>query len=122
MELSNLESRSKAFESSIDSLSTLLAIATGLVVVGLVLEYRKEVAEIIRTKPFPWAKLEHLIGAALVTLGVAGELIFQPYMETAENSLRSVSHEVESELSKETEDARARAESARRDAERIRAC
>jgi len=121
MDLSKLESDAKAFEISVDSWSFWLAIATGLVVVGLVLEYRKDVAEMVRSRPFKWKKLEHLIGAALVTLGVAGELIFQPFMGSAENSLRGVTHQIESLLSKEAGDANERAGNASERAARIEA-
>ncbi len=121
MDLSNLESDARAFESSIDSWSWWLSIATGLVVVGLVLEYRRDVAAIIRVRPFDWKKLEHLIGAALVTLGVAGELIFQPFMGSAENSLREVTHQIEGLLSKEAGDANERAGNANERAAKIEA-
>jgi len=45
---------------------------TALVVIGLILEYRKDVIELFRS--FEWPKLGSVIGGILVTVGVAGEL------------------------------------------------
>src|SRR5579863_9845229 len=114
MDLSALESASKALENSLDFRGWLLLSSTLLVVVGLILEYWHEVEEfstLIRwpMAQFPWEKLRGLVGGMIVTLGVGGELIFTYMASRVETKLRDNSHRIEATLTKEAGDAKASA-------------
>ncbi len=81
MDPSALESVSKSLESRLDFWGVLLLVATCLVVAGLILEYWHEVADFFSevqrpAAAFPWARAREMLGAILVTVGVAGELLF----------------------------------------------
>jgi murein DD-endopeptidase MepM/ murein hydrolase activator NlpD len=113
MDLSALESAIDALEKSLDSLEFWLTFWTALVVIGLVVEYWHDVADLITTKPFDWKKFQTIIGGILITAGVAGELSIQFKAASVEGKLRTASHQVEALLNKEAEDARSAAESAK---------
>src|ERR1035438_1608734 len=110
MDLSALESRVKALETSLDSLEGLITIATFLVVVGLIVEYwfpfRELIEAVKKRPPFPWGKVAEMIGGVLVTVGVAGELWFQSRASNVQTVIRSDTHQIEAILNKEAGDAR----------------
>jgi hypothetical protein len=109
MDLSALESAVRALEGSLDSVEWWLASATFLVVVGLILEYWHAVRELVENikarPPFPWKKLQEIIGGILVTVGVAGELALQFHASTIETDIRSKTHQIEGLLNKKAGDA-----------------
>ncbi len=117
MDPSALENVSRSLESSLDFWGVLLITATFLVVIGLVLEYRHDVAEFIEQarRPaavFPWRRLWELVGAILVTVGVAGELFFTYKASGVESRLRDNNHKIEALLTKEAGDAKTSADGA----------
>lgn len=120
MSLSALETAVTALEKSLDSIETWLAISTFLVVIGLVLEYWHEVKELIeqvrKRPPFPWKKLQEIVGGVLVTVGVAGELALQFHASTVETAIRSNSHKIEAILNDKASEANKEAGFAGKDA------
>jgi len=109
MDLPALENASKTLQHSLDSLATWLSIWTLLVVVGLIVEYAKEVFDIITIRPFHWPALWILIGGILITGGVAGELYIQFNASRIETALRTNNIQVEALLNIEAANARAAA-------------
>jgi hypothetical protein len=69
-----------------DRLSVWMKVFTGCVAVGLVVEYLPDVIKAIRTLTFP----EPLIGALLITVGVAGELVILIWSSRYETRIREV--------------------------------
>jgi len=115
MDLPTLERSISNLETSLDSLEFWLTFATGLVVLGLVLEYWHEIPESIAAlkQSWSWKPLCVIAGGILITLGVAGELGVQYKASIVENKLRSESHAIEALLNKEAGEARQIAESER---------
>ena len=99
-----LASSIKSLERSADSLSGWLTFFTALVVIGLILEYWKDVTGIFRS--FEWPKLRAVIGGILVTVGGAGELFIGFRASTVETKLRSANAETFASLNKEAGEAR----------------
>ena len=92
-------------EQRIDELSRALLFWTFIVVVGLILEYGYDgLKEADKKNVFRWSKLFSSFGGILVVVGVAGELFVQFPASRAENSLRQLNDNENSELrSKATE-------------------
>ncbi len=63
-----------ALERALNSLGWWLSFWTFIVVIGLIIEYSYDLNKLFRTKPFKRALLMPLVGALLITIGVAGEL------------------------------------------------
>lgn len=116
LDLETLENGVRVLEISLDSVEVWLAISTFLVVVGLVLEYWHEVADLvkrIREQPtFPWKAFLGIVGGALVTIGVAGELALQFRAATIETKIRASSHQIEAALTEKTSSANQAAKAA----------
>ena len=117
MDLSVLESTSRALEKSLDFWGWLLLLSTFFVVFGLILEYWNELEEIstlIRwpMAQFPLEKFRGLLGGIIVTVGVGGELIFTYMASRVETKLRENSHQIEATLTKEAGDAKQSADGA----------
>ena len=113
MDLPALEKAVRDLERSLDSVEFWLAVSTSLVVVGLVLEYWHDVRELIEKiksrPPFPWKKLQEIVGGVLVTVGVTLELILQFQASRIETNIRSDSHQIEGLLDTSAGDARKKA-------------
>jgi hypothetical protein len=125
MDLSALESISKALEKSLDFWGLLLLLSTAVVVLGLVVEYWHDVKEfwiIVRwpMAAFPWDKFKTLFGGILVTLGVAGELFFTYKASRVENDLRHNSHKIEVLLTQQAGDAATSAKTAHEELDAVR--
>ena len=105
MDLSSLERIASNLEASLDSWGTWLSFFTLLVVVGLVLEYWYEVKKLATERPFRWKAFQELLGAVLVTVGVAGELLIQFKSSKIETAIRDVNHKIEASLNKQAADA-----------------
>jgi hypothetical protein len=107
VDLPALQTALSAKEQALDSVESRLFIATFRVVVGLVLEYWHPIAEFIvsyrKRPPFPWKKLQEIIGGVLITAGVFGELAFQHRASHIETDIRSTSHQVEGLLNAQAE-------------------
>jgi len=120
MDLSALERSISNLERSLDSVELWLAVSTLLVVLGLILEYWHDVIELIalikNRPPFPWRKLQAMIGGVLVTVGVAGELALQFHASRIETGIRFQSHQIEAILSKGAAEANKEAGLARAEA------
>jgi hypothetical protein len=100
MDPSALESVSRSLESSLDFWGWLILASTGVVVLGLVIEYWEPVHEFIEewrrpAAAFPWRKFWGLAGGILVTAGVAGEFGFTYEASRVETNLRANNHEIE---------------------------
>ena len=122
MDLSALESISKALEKSLDFWGLLLLLSTAVVVFGLVVEYWHEIEEfwVIVHWPmasFPWVKFKTLVGGILVTIGVAGELLVTYKGSRVETHLRENSHKIEAFLTQQAGDAVASAKTAHEEAD-----
>jgi hypothetical protein len=115
MDLSALESSVRALERSLDSWSFWLVVSTLLVVVGLVLEYWHEVRDLIKERPFRWKQAQKILGAVLVIVGVAGELVIQFKASAVETDLRAANGKVTVALSKKAGDAQTSADNAAKD-------
>lgn len=118
MDIPTLERAVTTLEKSLDSWEMWLAIATSLVVAGLILEYWPEVRDWIKERPFKWKTFRKLAGALLVTIGVAGELLVQFGASRTETKLRSANHDIQALLDREAAEARRVASEA--DAARIK--
>jgi hypothetical protein len=119
METSSLERIASSLETSLDSWGHWLAAATLLVVIGLVLEYWYQVKKLAKERPFRWRAFQELMGAVLVTVGVAGELLVQMRSSRIETALRDVNHNIEASLNKQAGDARREAAEANERTARI---
>src|ERR1035437_7826008 len=85
---------SKELEATLDSLGTILAVFTFLVVLGLIFEYWHDIIEFVEEwrRPaalFPWKRFMELCGGITVTIGVAGELAVQFRASHVETDLRA---------------------------------
>lgn len=103
MDLSTFTIASKSLErleSSSDCLSVWLFISTLLVVIGLVIEYRHDLMELLSKRPLDKKLLQTIVGGVLITVGVAGELIVQTLASGVEARLRSANHLIEAGLIK----------------------
>jgi hypothetical protein len=125
MDLSALESISKALEESLDFWGLMLLLATALVVIGLVIEYWHDVQEfwVRLTWPmasFPWDKFTALVGGILVTIGVAGELFVTYKASRVETKLRDNSHKIEAFLTQKAGDAATSAKTAHDEANAVK--
>jgi hypothetical protein len=92
-------------------LGLMLLAATCLVVIGLVFEYWPETIDFIEevrrpAAAFPRKRFGEMVGAILVTLGVAGELWFTFQASRVETSLRDNNHQIEALLTKDAGDAK----------------
>src|SRR5580658_5391265 len=85
-----LQDSIKGLEHNLDRLEFWLSLATGLVVLGLVLEYLFEIPHAIRLLKRKWAckPLLIMLGGILITLGVAGELVVQFLASSDATTLR----------------------------------
>jgi len=95
MDLSALESALKALEASLDSLAHLLMFWTALVVVGLAVEYHEDFKQLLTGRPRTRKRWPVVVGGALITIGVAGELGTQFKASRVETDIRSKSHQIE---------------------------
>lgn len=124
MELSALESASKALEESLDFWGLMLLLSTAIVVIGLVVEYWDEVKHfwvLVRwpMARFPWTNLKGLIGGILVTIGVAGELLVSYEASRVEGDLRNIRHQIETKLTQAAGDAATSAKTAHDEADAV---
>lgn len=101
-----------ALENRVDLLARWLVFCTGLVVLGLMLEYGGDLAEKWRpdkrlgSKPsFIWIPLWIFMGGVLVVGGVAGELFVEFFASRAENAVREFSNAANAELERKAADA-----------------
>jgi hypothetical protein len=106
-----LERSIRNLENSLDSLEGWLALMTGLVVLGLVLEYWHEIPEAIEhlRKAWSWKPVCIIAGAILITIGVAGELVVQFIASGKETALRKGNDAVFAALNAKTGEAIERA-------------
>jgi len=114
MDLSALERNISRLEASLGSLELWLALMTGLVVIGLVLEYWHEIPEVIDNlkRSWSWKPLCIIAGAILITVGVAGELGIQFVASGKETELRKANDAVFAGLNVEAATAREEASKA----------
>lgn len=113
MDPSGLVIQVSHLERSLDSLNNCLKVATGAVVIGLLVEYPYEIYEAICEFKNRLLKPSLTIaGAILITLGVAGELVIQSKESIVEGNLRSANHEVQAGLEKEASQAQEKAKQA----------
>jgi hypothetical protein len=77
----------EALENSLSALNFVLNFSIGAVVLGLVLEYAPEFWNTLHNSR--WKRIEH-IGAVLVVVGVAGELLLHIRSEQIDNQLKSI--------------------------------
>jgi hypothetical protein len=108
MDLSVLQRDVNNLEASLDSLEVCLLVATGLVVLGLILEYWHEIPEAINElrKAWSWKPICIIAGGILITLGVAGELYVQFIASGRETALRKANDAVFAGLNTEAAKAR----------------
>jgi hypothetical protein len=90
-----LQDSIKGLEHNLDRLEFWLSLATGLVVLGLVLEYVFEIPHAIRLLKRRWAckPLLIILGGIFITLGVAGELVVQFFASSEATALRKANDE-----------------------------
>lgn len=124
MDLSALESVSRALEESLDFWGLLVSLSTAVVVVGLLIEYWDEAHQfwtMLRwpAAAFPWHKAKVLFGGLFVTLGVAGELGFTYKASRTETDLRNNSHRIETLLRQQSGDAKDSAKKAQDSADAV---
>src|SRR5712671_6947551 len=112
MDLSVLEPSIADLEKSLDSLEHLLHVATGLVVLGLILEYPQVIRDAITElrKVWSWKPLCDIAGGILITVGVAGELGIQFVAGKKETALRKANDAIFARLNAETAEANIKTE------------
>jgi hypothetical protein len=98
-------------------LASWLVFWTGLVVLGLMMEYGAEFAKwkpknVTPSRSFIWIWLWGITGGVLVVGGVAGEMYIGVAASRVETKLRENNHQIERILSKEAGDAKTSAEGA----------
>lgn len=109
MTLSDLETALKALEASLSRLETTLTIlsvallvSTGVVVIGLFIEYRPDFKEFIWGRPRDrrgsWPVV---IGGIMVILGVSGELVCSFWALKVESKIRTTNSKIEDVLRSE---------------------
>jgi hypothetical protein len=105
MDASALERAISTAERSFDQWSFWLFAATLAVVIGLIVEYGPDMRELhhnLRNRKL----LIEMIGGALITIGVAGELAVQFPLSGSESDLRNANHRYVAMLQAETEELR----------------
>jgi hypothetical protein len=116
MDLVTLQRKISSLESSLDSLERWLFAMTALVVIGLMLEYWHELpeayCEMRRAGRWLWRPACIIVGAVLITGGVAGELLVQHFASSGETELRKANDQVFAELSSKSSAAIERASEA----------
>jgi hypothetical protein len=117
----------QALESQVDILARWLVFFTGLVVLGLMLEYGGDAGKAAGAKWTSkklflnlWVPIWIVLGGILVVGGVAGELYVEFFASRAENSLRELRDSANAVLRKEAGDAIDRASHADQKAETLR--
>ena len=110
-----LQDSIKGLEHNLDRLEFWLSLATGLVVLGLVLEYLFEIPHAIRLLKRKWAckPLLIMLGGILITVGVAGELAVQFLASSEATALRKANDEAVAGLNLEAARLTAMAEAER---------
>ena len=78
----------QSMEESLDRLERLMLAFTGVVVIGLVIEYYPSLSEFLQTHD--WRTLLKSVGGLFVTIGVAGELFVSFKAHRVERQLRVV--------------------------------
>ena len=116
MDLSELERRIASLEHSLDSWESCLTFFTLLVVIGLIFEYWHEIKEIFDRLPkkekLEWKHKFAVLGAFLVTVGVAGELYVEFKASGIQTDLRIANNAEFTALGKLTSNAQTSADQA----------
>src|ERR1035438_639222 len=107
----------QALEGRADTLAAWLVFSTGLVVVGLMMEYGAEFAKwkptsLLHPRSFAWIRPWEIIGGILVVGGVAGEMQIELAASRVETKLRDSNSQIEQLLSEEAGDAKTSAREA----------
>ena len=113
MDQSILEPIIADLEKSLASLEFWLTVATGLVVLGLVLEYSHAIPDAIadlKKKAWSWKPLCIIAGGILIVVGVGGELAIQFFAGKKETALRKANDAIFARLNAETAEANAKTE------------
>jgi hypothetical protein len=118
MDLSALEGAISKLERSLNSLGGWLVFFTLLVVIGLILEYAEDLKDLITKRPFKWKLLGAMVGALLITAGVAGELVVEYRASRVETELRTANEKVIAMLNQKAGDAQVSADKAANSADR----
>ena len=100
-------------ETSLDSLGSWMEIWTGVVVLGLLIEYVPEIIATVRKVEFR-SSLHTIIGGVLITSGVAGELFVGAKASGIETKLRGVNDSIAAVFNTEAANARREASLAAR--------
>jgi hypothetical protein len=106
--LASLDNSRAALESSYGGIEFWLFVFTAFVVVGLVIEYRVGFRKLLCEWPIDRPHAVTMIGAILVVVGVAGELITEYKASEVEGRLQSLSRQTEGLLFSEASDAEAK--------------
>lgn len=111
LDIPSLQQAIHDLENSLDRLEIWLTAMTGLVVLGLVLEYWHEIPEAIAKLKQAWSWKSFLViaGGILITVGVAGELAVQFYASRKDTKLRETNDSVFSILNTKAAEANDRA-------------
>ena len=121
MSIPTLQAAAHSLERSLDRLELWLAVMTGLVVVGLVLEYWHElpdaIADLKKAKKWVWRPILLMSGAILITVGVGGELAIQFFASNVEANLRQKNDQIFVTLNNEAQQLRTDTEIAHKQAE-----
>jgi hypothetical protein len=122
MDLSYLQRNITDLETSLRSLEHWLAFMTGLVVLGLVIEYWLEFPEAIRElrDAWSWKPLCVVLGGIFITVGVAGEFVVQYFASAKESSLRIANDAISSDLRSKASEAIERAAKLEKDAAQLK--
>lgn len=103
--LASLDKSRAALEAAYESIEFWLFLFTALVVIGLVVEYRVGLKKLFSELPVDWPHAATMVGAVLVVVGVAGELITEYWASKIESGLQTVSTQTERLLFSEAADA-----------------
>src|SRR5690348_11427644 len=112
----------QALERQVDVLSEWLIFWTGLVVLGLMMEYGSDFAKwkprnLKNPRSFIWVPIWGIMGGVLVVGGVAGEMYVGFAASRVESRLRDANHQNEAWLTKEAGDAATSAKTAHDEAD-----
>jgi hypothetical protein len=103
--LAALDNSRRTLEGSYERTEFWLFIFTAFVVLGLVIEYRSGLRKLFTEWPIDWTHAATMVGAILVVLGVAGELVTEYKASEFAGGLQALSRQTERLLFSEASDA-----------------
>jgi len=126
MNSTDLRSQRKNLKTALDSLGKWMTGLTALVVLGLIFEYKSPFFDFLDTCTgwnlftCNWSTFDKSIGALMVTIGVAGELLIEFFANRREHTLQEITDVIESDLQQKLKQADVRIAEAELETEKLK--